>query len=73
METFVQQLEQMAVDGHVGPLLAKVQEIVPSYTGQVDNGHPWVLQLDPESRTPLAPANGAANRSSGDKRIERGA
>jgi FlaA1/EpsC-like NDP-sugar epimerase/lipopolysaccharide/colanic/teichoic acid biosynthesis glycosyltransferase len=71
MEAFVRQLEQLAVDGNVGPLLAKVQEIVPSYTGNVDNGQPWVLHLDPEPRKPLAPVNGTTTKSSGAKPIER--
>jgi FlaA1/EpsC-like NDP-sugar epimerase len=73
MEAFVRQLEQLAVDGHAGPLLAKVQEIVPSYTGQVDDSRPWVLQLDPQPGKASEPPNGPATRSSERTQIERGA
>jgi len=71
MDGFVSQLQQLAVDGLVGPLLAKVQEIVPSYTGHLRNREPWVLELDAEPRKPLAPVNGAARRSPDRKRIDR--
>src|SRR5262249_48793096 len=60
MEESVRQLEQLAVDGLVTPLLAKVHELVPSYQGHVEKARPWVLQLDTESHTARAPANGAA-------------
>jgi len=58
MEGFVRQLERLAVDGQVGALLAKVTEIIPTYAGQLNDGEPWVLQLDTDERKPLAPANG---------------
>jgi FlaA1/EpsC-like NDP-sugar epimerase/lipopolysaccharide/colanic/teichoic acid biosynthesis glycosyltransferase len=61
MEVIVRQLEQLAVDGLVGPLLAKVKEIIPSYSGYADKGRPSVLQLQTDTRRPLttASANGA--------------
>ena len=58
MEGFVRQLERLAVDGQVGALLAKVTEIIPTYPGQLNDGEPWVLQLDTDESKPLAPANG---------------
>ncbi len=68
MEDAVRQLEQLAVEGRVAPLLARVHDLVPSYSGQADEARPWVLQLDSEPRKPLAPSNGdPAARS----RIER--
>src|SRR5262249_43070323 len=58
----VQQLEQLAVDGLVGALLAKVREIIPSYAGHATNGEPAVQHLNAESRKPraAAPPSGAA-------------
>ena len=63
MEAVVRELEQLAVDGIVGPLLAKVQEIVPSYPGRVDNGGPWVLNVDAEAQKPEVHLNGQAAAS----------
>jgi FlaA1/EpsC-like NDP-sugar epimerase len=54
MNGFVRQLEQLAVDGLVGPLLEKVHEIIPSYTGRANDGQPWALRLNGEVRKPLA-------------------
>ena len=71
MDVFVRQLEQLAVDGHVGPLLAKVKEIVPSYTGYLKDGQAAVLEFDGELRKPVAPANGAATPSPGHQWVER--
>jgi FlaA1/EpsC-like NDP-sugar epimerase len=70
IEEAVQQLELLAVEGRVAPLLAKVHELVPSYSGCVDETRPWVLQLETESRTPLPPANGTATPAA-QKRIDR--
>src|SRR5581483_1250015 len=56
MNGFVRQLEQLAVDGLVGPLLEKVHEIIPSYAGNTRPGQQWVLQLNAEVRKPLAAA-----------------
>jgi FlaA1/EpsC-like NDP-sugar epimerase/lipopolysaccharide/colanic/teichoic acid biosynthesis glycosyltransferase len=64
MDEFVRQLEQLAVEGHVGALLAKVQEIVPSYTGRLDNGEPRI-QIEGEARKPLATGNGRSTASTG--------
>jgi FlaA1/EpsC-like NDP-sugar epimerase/lipopolysaccharide/colanic/teichoic acid biosynthesis glycosyltransferase len=74
MEILVRQLEQLAVDGLVGALLAKVHEIIPSYPGQADSGQPWVLQVNGESRKPLAsaPAHGAS-KTVADRPLEQGA
>jgi len=65
MQAFVRQLEQLSVDGLIGPLLAKVQEIIPSYPGHPERNQPWVLQLTPESRKPLAaaPPNGVTAKT----------
>jgi len=71
MEEVVRELEQLAVDGFVTPLLAKVREVVPSYTARVGEDGPWVLQLDTEVRKPLAPMNGTSSTSAGHKRYER--
>jgi FlaA1/EpsC-like NDP-sugar epimerase/lipopolysaccharide/colanic/teichoic acid biosynthesis glycosyltransferase len=71
MEEGVRQLEQLAVDGLVAPLLAKVHELVPSYKGHVEEARPWVLQLEAEPRKPLAPANGTEAPLASEKRIER--
>jgi FlaA1/EpsC-like NDP-sugar epimerase len=70
MDVFVGQLEQLAVDGHVGPLLAKVKEIVPSYTGHLKEGQSGVLEFDGELR-PVAPANNATTTSAGHQWVER--
>jgi len=61
MNAFVRQLEQLAVDGLIGPLLTKVQEIIPSYSGRPESSQLSVQHLNAESRKPLAPApaNGA--------------
>ena len=71
MEEAVRQLEQLAVEGRVSPLLTKVHELVPSYIGHVDGTRPWVLQIDPESPKPLASAISSAATSVNDKGIER--
>jgi FlaA1/EpsC-like NDP-sugar epimerase len=57
MDAVIGQLEHLAVEGLVGPLLAKVRDITPSYQGCRETGQPWVLQLDTESRKPLATIN----------------
>jgi FlaA1/EpsC-like NDP-sugar epimerase len=71
MDSIVQQLEQLAVGGHVTPLLAKVREVIPSYTGCLENGEPWVLRLEAEPQNPLAPANSGAIVSREEKRVKR--
>src|SRR5262249_37593525 len=58
MDAYVQQLEQLAIDGLVGPLLSKVQEIIPSYSARPRNGEPAVQHLDAKPRKPLAVALG---------------
>ena len=76
MDGFVRQLEQQAVDGLVAPLLAKVQEIIPSYAGHVEKGQPWVLQVNGDLRKPLAtaPGNAATMKIAADHSpIEQGA
>jgi hypothetical protein len=75
MDACVRQLEQLALDGLVGPMLAKVHEIIPSYAGHLNTGQPWVLHLNPESRKPLAtaPPNGPAPKRASSRSIERGA
>jgi hypothetical protein len=75
MDAFVRQLEQLAVQGLIGPLLAKVQEVIPSYSGHVSADQPRVLQLNPEPRKPLAaaPANGVTARPTGRPPVEQGA
>jgi FlaA1/EpsC-like NDP-sugar epimerase len=72
METAVRQLGQFAIDGHVGPLLAKMHEIVPSYKGDLDSSRPWVLQSDADVRTTSTSTNGA-EKSHDHEPIERGA
>jgi FlaA1/EpsC-like NDP-sugar epimerase/lipopolysaccharide/colanic/teichoic acid biosynthesis glycosyltransferase len=72
MEAAVRQLGQLAIDGHVGPLLAKMHEIVPSYKGDLDSCQPWVLQLDADLRTTPTSGNGSAT-SRDHEPIERGA
>jgi len=63
MEAVVRQLEQLAIDGLVAPLLAKVQEIVPSYSGR-----------DAEPSVPLlAPTDALAGESLSPERTERSA
>ena len=71
MDAFVRELEQLAVDGHVDSLLAKVKEIVPSYTGYLKDGQAGVLEFDGELPKPVAPANGAATPLPGHQWIER--
>jgi len=56
MDALVRQLEQLAVDGRVGPLLAIVREMIPSYTGHTPSTERAVQHLDAEPRNPLAPA-----------------
>ena len=50
MDSMVRQLEQLAVEGAVGQLVAKVRELVPSYTGLAGHEQPAVLHVetDPE-------------------------
>jgi hypothetical protein len=64
MDEVVRQLEQLAVSGLVRSLLAKVQEIIPSYPGP--------LHLEREPKKPLTPANGTPSRP-GATQIKRGA
>jgi hypothetical protein len=52
-------------------LLAKVKEIVPSYTGHLKEGQSGVLEFDGELRKPLAPANNATTTSAGHQWVER--
>jgi FlaA1/EpsC-like NDP-sugar epimerase len=70
MEAAVRQLGQLAIDGHIGPLLAKMHEVVPSYKGDLDSCQPWVLHLDADLRTAPTSANGAT-RSRDHEPIER--
>src|SRR5262245_13828640 len=56
MNALVRQLEQLAVEGHVGPLLAMVREMIPSYTGNTPDAGPTVQHLHAEPDKPLAPA-----------------
>jgi FlaA1/EpsC-like NDP-sugar epimerase len=60
MEAAVWQLGQLAIDGHVGQLLAKMHEIVPSYKGDLDSCQSWVPPLDADLRTTPTSANGPA-------------
>jgi FlaA1/EpsC-like NDP-sugar epimerase len=69
MDALVAQLEQLAVDGLVSPLLEKVHETIPSYPGQANNGEPWALRLDAGMRKPLTPAPAKPDRPV----VERGA
>src|SRR5262249_4244346 len=52
MEAYVRQLEQLAMAGLVGPLLAKVREIIPSYSGRLDHDEPAVPHVNGEPREP---------------------
>jgi FlaA1/EpsC-like NDP-sugar epimerase len=67
MDASVRQLEQLAMDGNIGPLLAKVQELVPSYQGRLENGGPCILRVDAGPRKPLAPVDGNARIWNGRK------
>ena len=62
IDALVRQLEQLAVEGRVGALLAKVHELVPSYIARVDNGAPPTLELGTEPRKPLAVMDPLAER-----------
>lgn len=73
MDAFVRQLEQLAVDGLVTPLLEKVREIVPSYPGQPESGRPRLLHLNPEPRKPLATASSQVKPNPDPRGIEQGA
>ena len=73
MDAFVRQLEQLAIEGLVDPLLAKVRELVPSYPGSVGHRPPWVMQVDAEPRKASLPLNGASTTSSKSTRAERSA
>jgi FlaA1/EpsC-like NDP-sugar epimerase/lipopolysaccharide/colanic/teichoic acid biosynthesis glycosyltransferase len=70
MDGLVRELEQLAVDGNIGPLMAKVHEIVPSYEGRL-GAVPCLLRLDAEPRKPLSRA-GRGDAVSGGRRV-RGA
>jgi FlaA1/EpsC-like NDP-sugar epimerase len=59
METFVRDLERLAVEGNVEALLAKVHEIVPSYAPAADAGHAGLLRIERDPKKPLAQVNGA--------------
>ena len=64
------------LEGLVGPMLAKVKEVIPSYTGTPTKDPGRVLQLDVEPRKPLAtaPANGASANVAVDRpHLEQGA
>jgi FlaA1/EpsC-like NDP-sugar epimerase len=58
MNALVRQLEQLAVEGRVGPLLAMVREMIPSYTGNMPDADPTVQHLNAEPDKPLAPEPG---------------
>ena len=62
MDGFVRQLEQLAVDGNIAALLAKVEEIVPSYSGRIDASQPCALELDTTPKKPGAPGNGSTTQ-----------
>jgi O-antigen biosynthesis protein WbqV len=69
MDAYVQQLEQLAVDGLVSALLTKVREIIPSYSSHPGNGA--ALRKPPVA---APPTNGATGRKAPDQsRLERGA
>jgi hypothetical protein len=55
MNALVRQLEQLAVEGRVGPLLAMVREVIPSYTGNTPDAGSTVQHLNAERDKPLAP------------------
>jgi FlaA1/EpsC-like NDP-sugar epimerase/lipopolysaccharide/colanic/teichoic acid biosynthesis glycosyltransferase len=56
MQAYVHQLEQLAIDGVVGALVAKVQEIIPSYSGRQVDRNGGVQHLNAEPHTPLVDA-----------------
>ena len=60
MEAFVRDLERLAVDGNIEELLAKVHEIVPSYSVTPNVGQAGLLHIDREAKKPLTAVNGAA-------------
>jgi len=71
MNALVRQLEQLAVEGRVGPLLAMVREMIPSYTGNTPDAGPTVQHLNAEPDKPLAPA--PSFQSSTESPLEQGA
>jgi len=76
MNALVRQLEQLAVEGRVGPLLAMVREMIPSYTGNTPDAGPTVQHLNAEPDKPLAPAAPGARASFGpstESPLEQGA
>jgi FlaA1/EpsC-like NDP-sugar epimerase len=73
MDGFVRQLEQLAVDGNIAGLLAKVEEIVPSYSGRIDSSQPCALELDAAPRKPVAPGNGSTTPVQMRHSLKRGA
>jgi FlaA1/EpsC-like NDP-sugar epimerase len=63
MEVFVRDLERLALAGSVERLLARVQEIIPTYQPVADGGHvEGPQEARTESVAPLEPAEGAPAR-----------
>jgi FlaA1/EpsC-like NDP-sugar epimerase/lipopolysaccharide/colanic/teichoic acid biosynthesis glycosyltransferase len=60
MEAFVRELERLALRGEVQPLLAWIQELVPTYQPRAENGYASVVHLDAVVKDPAcsAPAGG---------------
>ena len=59
MEALVRELEKLAVEGDTQALLAKVHEMVPSYSPP-SVAQAGLLRVEREPKKPLAQANGAA-------------
>jgi FlaA1/EpsC-like NDP-sugar epimerase len=52
MEAFVRELERLALKGEIQPLLAWLQEIVPSYQPRAESGSASIVQFDPVAKPP---------------------
>jgi FlaA1/EpsC-like NDP-sugar epimerase/lipopolysaccharide/colanic/teichoic acid biosynthesis glycosyltransferase len=62
MEAYVRELERLALGGDTQPLLAWVQEIVPSYQPRLETGYASIVHLDAVTKGPAhaSPAEGPA-------------
>jgi FlaA1/EpsC-like NDP-sugar epimerase/lipopolysaccharide/colanic/teichoic acid biosynthesis glycosyltransferase len=52
MEAFVRELERLALGGDIQPLLAWMQEVVPSYQPRAETGYASIVHLDSITKGP---------------------
>jgi FlaA1/EpsC-like NDP-sugar epimerase len=65
IEAFVRELERLALKGDIQPLLAWMQEVVPSYQPQVENGYASIVHLDAVAKGPASSTAAKGGTASG--------